>query len=149
MSTTIRTVLKKRGYPQALFLLFGLTLAALGLAFWATPGGAAPAPLSAGSPHAPHDVDAYARFEPAGPLTVLVGEQFTLDLMVNSGSNNAGAAQSYLTFTNSILQNVLVGSGGCGTITNTFTADASVFETTLQNQICNGPASCTFGPIVA
>src|SRR5689334_10840306 len=147
MSPTIRTVLTRRGYPQALFLLFGLTLAALGLAFWATPGGAAPAPPAVKSPNAPHTVDAFAHFEPAGPLTVIVGQQFTLDLMVNSGSNNVGAAQNYLTFTNSVLQNVLVGSVGCGTLTNTFTADNSVFETNLQNQICNGPASCSFGPI--
>jgi hypothetical protein len=79
----------------------------------------------------------------------VVGEQFTLDLRVNSGSNNAAAAQNYLTFPYSMLQNVLVGSGGCGTITNTFTVDNSVFDTALQNQICNGPSPCDFGSVVA
>ena len=72
------------------------------------------------------------------------GTPLLLDLMVNTGSNNAVASQNYLTFTNSILQNVLVGSGGCGTITSTFTADNSVFDSTLQNETCNGPNPCTF-----
>src|SRR5207248_6866294 len=71
----------------------------------------------------PTNINASAYFDPPGPLTVVVGEQFTLDLRVNTGSNNAGAAQNYLTFPNSMLQNVLVGSGGCGTFTKTFTVD--------------------------
>ncbi|MFL5731609.1 MAG: dockerin type I domain-containing protein, partial [Chloroflexia bacterium] len=92
----------------------------------------------------PTNIDAFAHFAPDGPLTVPVGSQFTLDLMVDAGSNNIGAAQSYLTFTSSILQNVQVGSGGCGVLTSTLTADASVFDTTLQNEVCDGPGQCTF-----
>src|SRR5439155_12761505 len=50
----------------------------------------------------------------------------------------------YLTFTNSLLQNVLVGSGGCGVLTNTLTPDTSTFDSVLQNEVCNGPGTCTF-----
>jgi hypothetical protein len=95
----------------------------------------------------PTNIDAFAHFSPYGPLTVSVGSQFTLDLLVNSGSNSVSAAQSYLTFTNSILQNVAVGSPGCGTVTDTVTADLSTFDVTLQNEVCNGPGQCTFRSI--
>src|SRR5205823_12164137 len=92
----------------------------------------------------PTNIDAFAYFDPPGPLTVQVGQQFTLDLRVNTGSNYAIAAQNYLTFPDSMLQNVQVGSSGCGTITSTFTLDNSVFDVALQNEICNGPAQCSF-----
>ena len=92
----------------------------------------------------PTNVDAWAYFQPDGPLTVEVGQQFSLTLRVNSGSNQIAASQNYLTFTNSILQNVVLGSPGCGTITTTFTIDNSTFDSTLQNEICNGPGQCVF-----
>jgi hypothetical protein len=97
----------------------------------------------------PVNIDAFAHLEPAGPLTVVAGQQFTLDLWVNGGSNNITTSQNYLTFTNSILQNVRVGLPGCSTGTDTLTVDNSVFEFPIQNQVCNGPAQCNFGSQVA
>src|SRR5207249_3733905 len=58
-------------------------------------------------------LNAYAHLEPEGPQTVLVGSRITLDLFVNSGGNDVSVAQHYLTFTNSILQNVDAGASGC------------------------------------
>src|SRR5438874_7895343 len=93
MSTTLERMFSKRGCLQAIALLFGLGLVvALGSAFRPVPGNTSSA---SPRPNAPNTQHGYAHFAPAGPLTVLVGEQFTLDLMVNSGTNNAPAAQNY------------------------------------------------------
>jgi hypothetical protein len=75
------------------------------------------------------------------PFYVSVGTRFTLDLMVESGSNDITAAQSYLTFTDSLLQNVRAVSPGCVT-TNTLAGDLSTFDSVLQNEVCNGPGAC-------
>src|SRR5204863_4519623 len=76
------------------------------------------------------------------------GSQFTLDLRVNTGDNNINAAQNYLTFTHTVLQNVLVGSPGCGTITSTLTADTTILDAVLQNEVCNGPGQCHFRTLI-
>jgi hypothetical protein len=57
-------------------------------------------------------------------------------------------AQSYLTFTNSILQNVEEGATGC-VPTQTVTADLSTFDVELQNEVCNSDTPCDFGRIIA
>ena len=93
------------------------------------------------------DSTTFAHFSPAGPQTVAVGVPFTLDLLVNSGSNLASAQQSYLTFTNSILQNVQVGQFTC-VVTGTITADTTSFDAVLQNEVCNGDNPCDFGRII-
>ena len=67
--------------------------------------------------------------------------------MINSGSNNAAAAQSYLTFTNSILQVVNSGQSGC-VVTSTVTGDVTIFDAVLQNEVCNSSSPCDFGRIV-
>src|SRR5436309_10546780 len=54
------------------------------------------------------------------------------------------AEQAYLTFTYSLLQNVNASSPTGCTITNTLTADTATFDTTTQNEVCNGPNPCTF-----
>ena len=90
----------------------------------------------------PPNMDAFAYLDPPGPIDLNVGDQFTLDLRVNSGSNNVTAAQSYLTFANTLMQVVQVGSN-C-VVTNTLTVDSSRFESALQNEVCNGPGQCTF-----
>lgn len=100
------------------------------------------------APSKPSAIDAYAHFQPAGPLTVLVGSQFTLDLMINSGSNQVTVAQNYLTFTNSLIQNVRADMSGC-VLTSTVTGDFSTFDSELQNEVCNSSSPCDFGRIIA
>ena len=52
---------------------------------------------------------------------MLLGSRINLDLRVNSGTNNITVAvENYLTFTNSILQNVNAAMGGC-VVTSTVT----------------------------
>lgn len=86
---------------------------------------------------------------PANGGTTQVGCTFVLDLFVNAGTNAAPegltAQQSYLTFTYQTIQNARVSSIGAGCVpTNTVTADLTVFDATLQNEVCNGPATCIF-----
>jgi hypothetical protein len=78
---------------------------------------------------------------------VAVGSTFTLDLLINSGGYNIRGQQSYLTFPTSLLQNIVVGSGG--TLASTVTADLTSLPDELQNQVCNTPTPCTFGSLVA
>jgi hypothetical protein len=92
--------------------------------------------------------DAFAHLEPSTPITVGVGSRFSLDLLINSGANTVGAQQSYLTFTQPLLQQVQDIPGPC-VLTDTVAADNTTFETILQNQVCNGPNPCTFGGITA
>src|SRR5439155_21063235 len=75
--------------------------------------------------------------------TVLTGQKFTLDLMVNTGGFTITAQQSYLTFTNSIADVVDYPSVSCVPTTG-LTADTTVFDAVLQNEVCNGPNPCTF-----
>src|SRR5438128_257734 len=97
-----------------------------------------------GDSHHPYH---YLTPEAGGPCngcTVHVGDRFTLDLMVHAGRPvNLTAQQAYLTFTNSLLQNVVVLSAGC-VLTSGVQADNSTFDTTLQNEVCNGPNPCVF-----
>lgn len=92
----------------------------------------------------PTNVNAYHHFAPAGPITIVTGNKVVLDLMVNSGSNNVVVAQGYLTFTNTLLQVVDAGQPGC-VPTGTITSDDTVFDATLQNEVCNGGVPCTAG----
>lgn len=74
-----------------------------------------------------------------------VNTTFSLDLMVNSGSNLAAVAQSYMTFTNSILQvGGITAPGGTCVVTDTVTQDPTIFDEVLQNQVCNTDTDCTF-----
>jgi hypothetical protein len=64
--------------------------------------------------------------------------------MLNSGSTHGlTVQQSYLTFTYGLLQNANVGAitTTCE-ITSTVTGDFTVFESYLQNEVCNGPDNC-------
>src|SRR5438128_1496264 len=72
---------------------------------------------------------------PCNGCTVHVGDRFTLDLMVHASTYPAGAQQAYLTFTNSLLQNVRVTSPGC-VLAQTVQADLSTFDSTLQDEVC-------------
>ncbi len=107
----------------------------------------------------PANINAYAHFQTPGPglrsapstpvlssITVTLGSRVDLGLFVNAGSNSVNAAQSYLTFTNSIIQNVNVGQPGC-VLTSTVTGDLTTFEAVLQNETCNGPGNCVFRAI--
>ncbi len=96
---------------------------------------------------APCGFNAFAHFAPATPITVSVGSTFTLDLLINGGTHNARAQQSYLTFPPTLLQNILVGSAG--TVTNSVTPDQTRLESVLQNQVCNSATPCTFGALTA
>jgi len=66
--------------------------------------------------------------------------------MVNMGSVPDGVAmQSYMTFTSSILQNARVSSIASSCVpTYSVTGDLTIFEAQLQQEICDGPATCVF-----
>src|SRR5207253_653333 len=83
---------------------------------------------------------------PANGGTTTVGCRFVLDLILNAGSNpDATSQQSYLTFTFSLIQNARVTDiTSTSTLTSTATGDLTTFDATLQNEVCNGPGSCTF-----
>jgi hypothetical protein len=100
-----------------------------------TPGGACPGAYHYFQPQAG---------SPASGGTILVGQRFSLNMMVGSGSNNIAGQQAYLTFTNSLLQNINALQSGCAT-TSTVTGDLSVLDAPGQNEVCNGPAPCSFG----
>ncbi|MFL5735443.1 MAG: S-layer homology domain-containing protein, partial [Chloroflexia bacterium] len=68
---------------------------------------------------------------------------FELGLFVHSGAHRVLSAQNYLTFTSSILQVVSPGSTSC-TPASTLLPDLAVFDALLQNEVCNGPALCSF-----
>jgi hypothetical protein len=105
--------------------------------------------ISRQAPTSSHD--AYLELRPSAKApanggTAKVGERFVLELWVN-GSTGASLVgqQSYLTFTSSVLQNVLVSSIGTSyTLTSTLTPDMHVFDAPLQNEVCNGPQPCVF-----
>ncbi len=78
-----------------------------------------------------------------------VGCRFVLDLMVNAGGNVAPngltAQQGYMTYTYQLIQLARVSAIGTSCVpTSTVTYDDTVFDAILQNEICNGPGSCTF-----
>ncbi|MEO8287324.1 MAG: right-handed parallel beta-helix repeat-containing protein [Chloroflexota bacterium] len=83
---------------------------------------------------------------PANGGTVHVGDRFTLELWVNAKAGTSVVAQQgYLTFPANQLQlgkqnRPTPGSGSTGLVT----ADSSVLDITLQNQICDGPGACNF-----
>lgn len=98
---------------------------------------------------APLPADAFASLSPCN-IAVTQGTTFTLDLFINGGSNIIIGQQSYLTFTNSLLQ-VVDPKAGCGNPATTVQLDPSSFEVELQNTVDNasgliGFASGTFGP---
>src|SRR3954453_20623406 len=141
---------RAKGRGPALALLLGVLLLAVtataGVVLAARPTDTSEEGSSGGgqAPAAPRTIDAYAHFAPAGPLTVLVGSRFTLDLMVNSGSNAVTVAQSYVTFTQSLLQNVDPSMPGC-VLADTITQDTTAFSTLLQNEVCNDSEPCDLG----
>ena len=121
----------------------------------------APAVSDSERPEAPATEDAFLYLQPEtntpgscpAPTnggSTNVGCSFVLDLMLNAGSDPAAnAQQSYLTFTNGLLQNVRVSSIGTGCVlTNTLTADIGNgtvgFDCLLQNEVCNGANPCVF-----
>ncbi len=86
---------------------------------------------------------------PANGGTVNVGDRFVLDLKVYAALYGAPdgltAQQAYMTYTSQLLQNARVSSIGTSCVpTNTVTGDLSVFDATLQNEVCNGPNPCNF-----
>lgn len=147
---------------RPLFLL--LTLIALGLLAIVAPGASTatraavflPNGQVPTSPHStggskgavPSVADAFAHLVPCN-IGVTQGTTVTLDLRINAGTNTVAGQQSYLTFTNSILQ-VVDPNMGCGHPVTTVQPDNSAFEVTLQNTVDNGAgliayASGTFG----
>src|SRR5207248_11380921 len=99
--------------------------------------------------------DGFAHLEPVGSAphsggTVASGTKFTLDLKINAGSNpnsnGVTAAQSYLTFTNSVFQ-VVAPTASCSSVpppSTTIAQDSTTLESVLQNETCNGPNPCNF-----
>lgn len=92
--------------------------------------------------------DAYALLQPGGEITVTVGSKLAFDLKVNGGSNSVVAAQSYLTFTQSILQSVVPDGGVCS-LADSLQPDTARFDTVLQNEVCNGAVPCDFSGRIA
>jgi hypothetical protein len=95
---------------------------------------------------APCGNNAYAHFQPGSSVTVTAGSVVTLDLLVNGGTHDIQAQQSYLTFPTTLLQNVDVSAH---TLANTVTPDLTSLGNVLQNQVCNTSTPCTFGNLVA
>lgn len=91
--------------------------------------------------------NAFAHLQPTSPITVAAGSTVTLDLLINGGTHSIRGQQSYMTFPTTLLQNILVGSGG--TVTNTVSPDLTSLDTVLQNQVCNTPTPCMFGSLTA
>jgi hypothetical protein len=79
---------------------------------------------------------------PANGGTTTVGDRFVLDLVAHTGKGNVTAAQSYMNFTYSNLQ-VANPSGADCVPSATVTSDPTMFDTELQNEVCNGPEPCT------
>ena len=75
--------------------------------------------------------------------TINVGDRVDFDLMVHAAGYTIAAQQAYLTFTSSLIQNVNASLTGC-VLTSTVRSDNTIFDATLQNEVCNGPANCTF-----
>jgi hypothetical protein len=96
----------------------------------------------------PVAANAFAQLVPGGHMTVSLGSKFALDLNVNAGSNRIVAAQQYMTFTHTILQNVTAGGPSCAP-SNAITSDTTSLETVLQNEVCNGGQPCDFGGATA
>src|SRR5437868_4587045 len=100
------------------------------------------------SSEAPSTVTASA-FLSGVPLTARAGSTIRATLLVNSGTSNfVTGAQSYLTFTNSILQVADYTASGC-VVTNTLTAEPAYFEAQLQNDVCNSSSPCNLGRLTA
>jgi hypothetical protein len=96
----------------------------------------------------PNPDGAFAHLSPALPVTVTLGSRLSLDLMIDAQANIAAGQQSYLTFTNSLLQVVDATQPGCA-LTGTLAADNTTFDLVLQNQVCNGSSPCDFGTSIA
>src|SRR5262249_47938878 len=94
-------------------------------------------------PTTPPAIDAYAHLVPNSVLTATVGAKLTLDLYINSGSNTVVGQQSYITFTNSLLQVVSTGQAGCVAST-TVSPDTAVFDVVLQNQVDNATGQIAY-----
>ena len=97
----------------------------------------------------PNTNTAFGHFAPSGPITVTQGTTFTLDLLIDTGTQSAVAHQSYLTFTNSLVQVASAATGACGVLSTTVSPDTSTFDAELQNEVCNSNSPCDFGKIVA
>jgi hypothetical protein len=114
--------------------------------------GAGSAP-GAGSPDQPTPVPAsggaYLELRPKGNTPqsngqLKVGDKITLELWVNSGlHDDLIGQQTYLTFTNQLLQNTTSNITANCAITNTIVPSTEIFTQPLQNQVCNGPLPCT------
>ncbi|HEX9991189.1 MAG TPA: S-layer homology domain-containing protein [Chloroflexia bacterium] len=159
---------RNRSHNYRLGALLGLILLIAGLAGVATPlptasgspglvawanGGGATLPLKLPIPgqrpatlpadRVPAAVNAYAHFMPGPVFTATVGTKFTLDLYVNSGSNTVVGQQSYMTFTNSLLQVVDTSQSGCMPSTS-ISPDATTFDVLLQNVADNGTGEIAY-----
>ncbi len=77
--------------------------------------------------------------------TVEAQQKFVLDLYVNAGSHpDVVALQSYLTFTQALLQNVELAGVGC-VETTLVVPDLTTLGQVLQNEVCNSPTPCNGG----
>ncbi len=99
-------------------------------------------------PQRPQAADAYAHLGTTN-IETTPGTKFTVDLGTNSGTNTVVGQQTYMTFTNSLLQVVDPNQPGCVPAT-TVQSDTGTFEVVLQNSVNNTTgeiayASATFG----
>jgi hypothetical protein len=72
--------------------------------------------------------------------TTTVGCRFVLNMMINAGSSpDSCAQQGYLQVPYQLIKNARVNTiASACTLTNTVTADFTVYEAAFQNEICNG-----------
>ncbi len=154
---SILTAAARAGRRRFTLVAAALTLLALAVLGGGALGVGAPAQAAQaldapgagqGSSAAPAVADAFAYLSPCD-FPVTPGSSFTVDLMVNGGTNTVAGQQSYLTFDSSLLQ-VVSPSLGCGNPVTTVQADTSSLEVVLQNTVNNTTgeiayASGTFG----
>ncbi|MFL5734825.1 MAG: dockerin type I domain-containing protein [Chloroflexia bacterium] len=114
-----------------------------------------------GKGHSPNTNDAYLTLQgsltdfgcttpascanPNNGATISTGARFVLDLMMHGHDNSTTAAQSYVTYTYQLadIADVNALPTAC-VLSNIARTDATTFETTVQNEWCNGPAPCVF-----
>lgn len=97
----------------------------------------------------PATANSFALLGGGAPAQIRLGSTLKRSLSISAGTGNVlTGAQSYLTFTNSILQVADYLQTGC-VVTNTLTPEVVYFDALLQNEVCNSSSPCDLGRLVA
>jgi hypothetical protein len=95
--------------------------------------------------------DAYLELRPSAGAppnggTARVGDQFVLELWANPGAGSIIGQQSYMLFDPALLQNIRAVDALMpgALLSTTIRGDYTTFDTSLQNEVCNGSKPCEF-----